>query len=110
MANPANFMNTLLGFKDKIDADMVPANNFKAIRGALSDPNFTPEIIKGKSSAAGGLCDWIINITAYYDVFVSVEPKKLAVKAANLRLSDANEKKAELDALVAKLTAELKIL
>jgi dynein heavy chain len=110
MANPANFMTTLLGFKDKIDADMVPPNNFKAIRGALADPNFTPAIIRGKSSAAGGLCDWIINITAYYDVFVSVEPKKLAVKAANLRLSDANEKKAELDTLVAKLTAELKVL
>jgi dynein heavy chain len=89
---------------------MVPPNNFKAIRPALSDPNFTPAIIKTKSSAAGGLCDWILNITAYYDVFVSVEPKKAAVRAANQRLSEANAKKEEMDTLVAKLTAELNIL
>lgn len=76
MANPQNFFLVLEGFKEKIDNEMVPANNFKAIRPALSDPNFTPAIMKTKSSAASGLCDWIINITAYYDVFVSVEPKK----------------------------------
>ena len=34
------------------------------------------------SPAASGLCDWIINITMYYDVVVSVEPKKIAVKEA----------------------------
>ena len=35
-----------------------------------------------KSSAAGGRCDWIINITMYYDVVVSVEPKKKMVAEA----------------------------
>jgi dynein heavy chain len=34
------------------------------------------------SPAASGLCDWIINITMYFDVVISVEPKKLAVKEA----------------------------
>lgn len=48
----------------------------------MSDPNFTPEIIKGKSECASGLCDFIINITAYYDVVVTVEPKRKAVKEA----------------------------
>lgn len=81
-ANPQQFLLTLEGFKEKIDLDLVPANNFKAIRPALSDPNFTPAIIRTKSSAAGGLCDWILNITAYYDVVISVEPKKAAVRAA----------------------------
>jgi hypothetical protein len=28
------------------------------------------------SPAASMLCDWILNITAYYDVVISVEPKK----------------------------------
>ena len=70
------------GFKEKIDQDLVPSNNFKAIRATISDANFTPAIIKTKSSAAAGLCDWILNITMYYDVVVSVEPKKAAVRAA----------------------------
>ncbi len=86
------------------------ANNFKAIRPALSDPNFTPAIMKTKSSAAAGLCDWIINITMYYDVVVSVEPKKAAVRAAQQKLSDANSKKEEMDVLVKRLTDELNIL
>jgi dynein heavy chain len=47
-----------------------------------------------KSSAAGGLCDFIINITMYYEVVVTVEPKKLAVAKAQAELAAANEKKA----------------
>jgi hypothetical protein len=43
-------------------------------------------------------------------VFVSVEPKKLAVKAAQAKLAEANAKKEEMDALVEKLTGELNIL
>ena len=57
------------------------------------------------SPAASGLCDWIINITMYYDVVVSVEPKKLAVKEAQETLAAANQKKEEVDALVAELNA-----
>ena len=110
MANPANLLATLEGFKEKIDQEVVPANNFKAIRGIISDPNFTPQIMKTKSSCAAGLCDWILNITMYYDVVVSVEPKKQAVRAAQQKLSDANAKKEEMDALVKKLTDELSVL
>lgn len=109
-ANPQAFLSTLEGFKEKIDSDQVPNNNFKAIRTAISDSNFTPAIIKNKSSAAAGLCDWILNITAYYDVVISVEPKKAAVRAAQQTLSEANAKKEEMDALVKKLTDELNIL
>mmetsp|Transcript_20739 Transcript_20739/g.31947 ORF Transcript_20739/g.31947 Transcript_20739/m.31947 type:complete len:123 (-) Transcript_20739:3700-4068(-) len=110
MSNPGAFLELLNGFKAKIDAEDVPAINFKAIRTTLADPNFTPEIIMGKSSAAAGLCDWIINITSYYDVVVSVEPKKLAVAEAQATLAAANAKKAEVDERVAKLNAELKVL
>jgi len=82
MSNPGYLIDLLKGFKDKVDADLVPAQNFKAIRTQLADPNFKPEIIFTKSSCAAGLCDWIINITSYYDVTVSVEPMKAAVRAA----------------------------
>ena len=110
MGNPGALLATLEGFKEKVDQDLVGPNNFKAIRPQLSDPNFTPAIIRTKSSCAGGLCDWVLNITAYYDVFISVEPKKAAVRAAQQKLSDANEKKAEMDILVKRLTDELAIL
>lgn len=86
---------------------MIPPRNFDAIRATLADETFTPEIVLKSHAAASGLCDWIINITLYYDVVVSVEPKKLAVAEAQATLAAANAKKAEVDALVAKLNAEL---
>jgi dynein heavy chain len=80
MKDPKTFLETLLGYQGAIDGDRVPDNNFKAIRPTLALESFTPENIATKSSAAAGVCEWIINITKYYDVFVSVEPKKEAVK------------------------------
>lgn len=46
----------------------------------------------------------------YYDVVVTVEPKKAAVRAAQQRLADANAKKAEMDELVARLNEALAVL
>jgi len=43
----------------------------------------------------------------YYDVVVSVEPKKLAVAEAQAQLAAANAKKEEMEALVADLTEKL---
>lgn len=93
MKDPKRFLEGLNGYKDQIDNDKVPDNNFKAIRATLALETFTPENIATKSSAAAGVCDWLINITSYYDVFVSVEPKKAAVAEAKATLAAANEKK-----------------
>jgi dynein heavy chain len=82
MANPQGFLVLLNSFKGEIDADKVKPSNFAAIRGVLAKEEFTPDVLEGKAKAAAGLCDWIINITTYYDVFVSVEPKKAKVAAA----------------------------
>lgn len=110
MQQPEKFLEILLAFKAEVDADRIPARNFDAIRNTLADERFTPEVIINASPAAAGLCDWIVNITAYYDVVVSVEPKKLAVKEAQETLAAANAKKAQVDELVARLNAELKVL
>lgn len=110
MKDPKGFLESLNTYKNKIDADEVPPNNFKAIRETLALETFTPENIATKSAAAAGVCDWIINITSYYDVFISVEPKKAAVAEAKETLAAANTKKAEVDALVADLNAKLQVL
>lgn len=111
MQDPNGFVRDwLTPFKDKVVSLEVVPHGFKQIRDILKDPEFIPEKIKTKSSAAAGLCDWVINIVSYYDVVVTVEPKKLAVAAAQEALRQANEKKAEVDALVAKLNAQLAIL
>jgi dynein heavy chain len=110
MGNPQAFLDQLNAFKEKIDSEKVPALNFKQIKPITSQDFFTPEIIKGKSGCAAGLCDWVVNIAKYYDVFVSVEPLKNSVRDATNRLNEANEKKAEMDELVADLTEKLAVL
>jgi dynein heavy chain len=107
MAKPEGFLQQLNSLKGHIDNDTIKASNFKANKATLAEETFTVEIIQNKSSAAGGLCDFIINITLYYEVVVSVEPKKLAVAEAKATLAAANEKKQQVDELVAKLNAEL---
>jgi len=109
-ANPKQFLQTLNDFKEKIDQDLVRDQNFKAIRSIINQPTFTPENLTKKSKAAGGVCSWLLNITKYYDVTVEVEPLKQAVRDATQQLQEANEKKEAVDALVAKLQAELSVL
>jgi dynein heavy chain, axonemal len=111
MQDPKGFIDNYLNpFKDKVVAVEVVPHGFKAIRDILAQESFNPTEIGVKSACAAGVCDWVINIVAYYDVVVTVEPKKIAVAAAKEALRQANEKKAEVDALVAKLNAELAIL
>jgi len=38
--------------------------------------------MKSKSTAAAGICEWVINIVKYWDVIQVVEPKRLALKEA----------------------------
>lgn len=92
MAKPKEFLELLNTLKGFIDAGTAPPQNFDAIRGTLANPDFTPDRLKKASRAAEGVCDWVINITAYFDVVVLVEPKRIAVREAEARLQAANEK------------------
>lgn len=110
MANPQKFMEQLLGYAKLIDDQVVPAQNFKAIKYIIDKPEFNKEDLNIKSAAAGGVCDWIRNIYEYYNVVVTVEPMRKAVADAQVELAAATEKKNASEALVAKLTAELAVL
>jgi len=110
LGNPKKFKESLETLKDRIDADEIPAHNFKANEKTIAEETFNPENIGNKSACAGGLCDFVINITAYYNVVVSVEPKKLAVAEAKATLEGATEKLTEVNALVADLKEKLGVL
>ncbi|NWJ12175.1 DYH17 protein, partial [Nothocercus julius] len=45
-----------------------------------SDPNFDPESILSKSTAAAGLCSWCLNIVRFYEVYCDVAPKRQALE------------------------------
>lgn len=110
LKDPNLYLKELLGFKQRIDNREIPANNFKNIRSTLEYENFNAESLGNKSSACAGLCEWVMNITIYYDIFMGVEPLKAAEAKAKIDLAAANEKKQVVDTKVAELNAALKLL
>lgn len=50
---------------------------------------FNPDKIRVKSVAAAGLCEWVININKFYQVYLIVGPKQRALKDAQQELRAA---------------------
>eukprot|EP00903_Cladosiphon_okamuranus_P015249 g14093.t1 len=107
------YIELLKGLKAGVDENTVPAICWKEVRPFLALEHFTVDIIQSKNSAAAGVCSFVLNIVMYYDIVVTVEPKRLALAEANNQLNEANstlklvqEQVAELEAKLAKLTAE----
>lgn len=74
------------------DKDNIPAAYIKVIRDKyVSDPEFVPEKIRTASTAAEGLCKWVVAIEAYDRVAKVVAPKKAALKVAEGELAVAME-------------------
>ncbi|GAB1599188.1 dynein beta chain, ciliary [Argonauta hians] len=108
-------VDTLLVQLKEYDKENIHENCRKAIQTYLTDKEFNPELISAKSSAAAGLCAWVINIMKFYEVFCEVEPKRIALNQANAELAAAQDKLAviqnkitELEKSLAKLTNEFK--
>ena len=77
MKDVNGFMSTLLGFKARIDAGKVPKDNFKKLKPLLLKEHFNAQTMRNKSNAAAGLCDYVRNITVYWDINEDTEPKRL---------------------------------
>jgi len=108
------YMEFLKGIKTGVDERTIPPMNFKEVKPLLELEYFNYNSILGKNKAAAGLCSFVVNIVMYYEVVVTVEPKRKALAEANEMLEKANtelaevmEKVATLEAKLAKLTAEL---
>ncbi|KAJ9589379.1 hypothetical protein L9F63_017431, partial [Diploptera punctata] len=98
------FLESLISF----DKDNIPAPIMKKIFDKiLPDENFDPEKIKYASTAAEGLCKWVIAISKYDKVAKVVAPKKKALAEAEAAFSVAmaalEVKRAQLRDVQAKL-------
>ena len=102
-----DFLHELLGFKAKIEADLIPEVNWSEIRPFLSLEHFTPETIELKNKSAAGLCSWVINIVKFRDIYVNVEPLRLKLEKANSDFAEAQAQLQEANKRVEELTAEL---
>lgn len=106
------FLDSLINFdKDNIDPRIIQTLE----KRILNDENFDPEKIKTASTAAEGLCKWVIAITKYDKVAKVVAPKKQALAKAEAEYSQAmaalEVKRAQLREIqekLARLEAKLK--
>eukprot|EP00966_Prymnesium_polylepis_P000482 11292-Prymnesium_polylepis.1 len=69
------------------------------------NPEFNPTYIRKISLAAAGLCDWVVNVLIYHDIFLDVEPKRKLLIEAQVKLEDANKKLVSVNEKVAALEA-----
>ena len=93
MGDAASFLAMLQAF----DKDNFLLENKAEVRKFTGppdapNPNFNYDYMKSKSGAAAGLCDWIVNICIYHDIYLMVEPKRNLLKEAEVKLDDANRK------------------
>ena len=114
LGNVNEYITMLKLTKEKVDDSTFPALNMKEIRPYLLLDHFKPEVIAGKNASAAGLCSFVINIVMYYDIVVTVEPKREMLRVANETLEQANarlaivtKQVADLQAKLAKLTEQL---
>lgn len=60
-----DFLQALVNF----DKEHIPEVTVKCVKEEyLRDPEFNPEFVRQKSSAAAGLCAWVINIIRFQEV------------------------------------------
>ncbi|XP_074055006.1 dynein axonemal heavy chain 12 isoform X7 [Macrotis lagotis] len=96
-------MNFLRDLKE-YDKDNIPASVMQKIRNEyLTNPEFDPPKVAKASSAAEGLCKWIMAMEVYDRVAKVVAPKKARLAEAQKSLAETmdllNKKRAELKAV-----------
>jgi dynein heavy chain len=110
MGNPGAFLDEVKAY----NKEEIPADVLEKVRPYLAKDFFNYETMKSKSFAAANLTNWIINVVAFYDIYVNVKPlmeKKAAAEAqleeAMVSLKAAQDKKAAAEAKVADLNKTL---
>ncbi|XP_061771898.1 dynein axonemal heavy chain 11 [Nerophis ophidion] len=110
MGKVDDFMQALVSY----DKEHIHESSLNVVKhDYLRKPEFHPDQVRTKSTAAAGLCAWTINIVRYNEIYCEVIPKRLALLQANAELETATakllaiqKKLVDLDANLQSLTAQ----
>ena len=72
MANPNQLLNRLKNY----DHENVPDGLFEKLKPMISDERLTVANMQKKSTAAAGLCSWVINAKRYNEILLKIRPKR----------------------------------
>jgi len=82
IGNPADFVARLKG----MDLDNIPRANINAVIKILTAKEIDPVEIQGKSQAAGGMANWVVNIVQYDQVYQMITPLRNSLAEAKAKL------------------------
>lgn len=100
------FLYNLINF----DKEHIHPDTIKAIKPYLDDPEFDVDLVRSKSGAAGGMCEWVININKFYEVFLIVGPKQQALRDAQSELKAATDKLDKLNSQINRLEEVMAVI
>ncbi|KAK1166140.1 hypothetical protein AOXY_G12687 [Acipenser oxyrinchus oxyrinchus] len=84
-----DFLEALIHF----DKEHIPEGTVRVVKEEyLRDPEFNPEFVWTKTSAAAGLCAWVINIICFHEVYCEVELKRRKLSQASTDQAGVAEK------------------
>ena len=75
--NAKKMMAKVDAFKERLETyrgDDIPANVLAVVQPMLEDPDFNVEKMRNKSAAAANLCNWVVNIIGYNNIYKRVKP------------------------------------
>lgn len=109
LQDPGKFLESLF----KYDKDNIPENVISLIQPYIDNEEFQPASISKISKACTSICQWVRAMHAYNFVAKAVEPKRIALQAAQEDLAEtqqnldkAKEKLAGVEAGIATLQAK----
>eukprot|EP00746_Dinoflagellata_sp_MGD_P094656 gnl/MRDRNA2_/MRDRNA2_37720_c0_seq1.p1 gnl/MRDRNA2_/MRDRNA2_37720_c0~~gnl/MRDRNA2_/MRDRNA2_37720_c0_seq1.p1 ORF type:complete len:2173 (+),score=502.56 gnl/MRDRNA2_/MRDRNA2_37720_c0_seq1:470-6520(+) len=97
MNNPGAFLDEILAF----NAEEIPENALTNCETIIALPFFNYDTMKGKSTAAAYLTNWVVNIVTYNKIYKKVAPLMAKVK-------EATETKEAAEAALAIVLARVK--
>ena len=106
VADPTAFLDSLLTY----DKENIPEEVIKKAEPYMQREDFTPDAIKKVSKACTSICMWARAMYTYYNVSVSVEPKRQALAAAQASLEVTMKQLAAAKESLAAVEAKLKDL
>ncbi|ESO83512.1 hypothetical protein LOTGIDRAFT_133247 [Lottia gigantea] len=106
MLGDANFLKMLLQF----DKNGLPDKVFKRLKRYSKDPDFNPEKVGSVSEACRSICEWVLAIEHYNDVYKMVKPKQKRVEDAREALKLAQNNLVQKMASLKKIQDHLKMI
>ncbi|KAK2515570.1 hypothetical protein Q9233_014083 [Columba guinea] len=94
MARVDGFLDSLI----KFDKENIHENCLKALQPYLQDPKFKPEFVTTKSSAAAGLCSWVVNMMQFHAVFCERLNENLRKLTAKFEKATSDKLKCQQEA------------